>query len=627
MANKENPTFEQPDFYETKVVDKPTLFITIPEIRHGSSANIVKDMSDPSYPKPHPLVPEPKYKKEFEARSKQRTIQDDDSGVLSSGEIAAYNIKNTAMYNMRQQINNGLSLINSSKTPYAQSGQISPGQDINFLSNAINKNVINILNGLVTVSAQDLMNLSDPKEIANSAKNLGSTLKTKGLQMAAGLGLSVANTTADFVDMLVTGNNTWSWLQPAERTIKQGDDPQRSLTDYIGIQGDSAAWVKNKVLGVVGDVLGLNGSEVNNPFFPKTDLNGDGFVSEREVEESSKPGGNKDKLFAHYNVYTHDKKYEDNPLNELKTLNHDQVFDDKSKLFSPLRKIIKSIKLTGKTDDGDYNIVHDEKRKNIWNDPLKDSLTLSQQMGFDELVENDASFTSREQAPSDDEAYVPLVFTDLRPIKNGGQRIIYFRPIISSLSEDFAPEWNKQSYYGRSDQVATYVGTVRTISITFALHAFSRRDVDVIYKKLNWLQSMVYPQYDTEMLLKAGPVCSLRVGDVIASRTKQGLPGVIDSLSYDYSDSIWELDKDSKAPRTVTVAVTFTVLHDSVVGRDNDGYFGGIGSVDSNGLYTPTQDVDYSAVRIVGDIGKKNAGKVVEQANTAPTTGQNSRNR
>lgn len=189
----------------------------------------------------------------------------------------------------------------------------------------------------------------------------------------------------------------------------------------------------------------------------------------------------------------------------------------------------------------------------------------------------------------DDEAYVPLSFTDLRPINNT-YRTVYFRPSITNFSEDFSPEWNKSSYFGRTDSVVTYQSTGRVIQLGFRLAAFSPEDVPVIYKKLNWLTSMVYPEYDNELQFKSGPVVRMRVGDVINAigpEGTRGLPGIIDGLSLDYNESIWELAKDWKVPRKIDVSLSFTVLHDKPIGRGEEGRFGGIGTFDSSGRYLP----------------------------------------
>jgi len=230
--------------------------------------------------------------------------------------------------------------------------------------------------------------------------------------------------------------------------------------------------------------------------------------------------------------------------------------------------------------------------------------------------QKDGSFLTKNPAQGppvdDDDAYVPLSFTDVRPVGSDNTfRSVYFRPFITSLTEEFTPEYDKKTYYGRSDQVATYMSTMRTVFLGFEIHAFSPTDLELIYKKLNWLSSMVYPQYGSNMLMNAGPVLRMRVGDVISSRDKMGLPGVIDSLSYDYSDSIWEVDRDHKAPRTIKVAISFHILHDVVIGRGEDGDFGGIGYVNGEGKYT----LDNGGIAARYDVDERaTSNKVFKQA-------------
>lgn len=201
----------------------------------------------------------------------------------------------------------------------------------------------------------------------------------------------------------------------------------------------------------------------------------------------------------------------------------------------------------------------------------------------------------------DDEVYVPLSFCDLRPVGNT-YRIVYFRPLITGFSESLAPEWNKQQYMGRVDPVATYQATGRSISLSFKLVAFGPEDVRTIYQKLHWLASMVYPEYDNNLAYKSGPVVRMRVGDVIngvGPEGARGLPGVIDSLEFDYSDKLWELKKGFKVPREIDISLSFTVLHDVPIGRGNEGLFGGLGYIDSSGKYVPTVTDRSSGQQIV----------------------------
>lgn len=214
--------------------------------------------------------------------------------------------------------------------------------------------------------------------------------------------------------------------------------------------------------------------------------------------------------------------------------------------------------------------------------------------GFD--GENGSGFFQTDQnkkpALDDDAAYVPLCFTDIRPYGDGKVRTVYFRPFITTLSEELSPEWNTSNGFGRVDPIKTYGGTTRTISLSFIVHAFSPDDLSLIYKKLTWLASMIYPEYDKDMLYKSGPVVRLRIGDLISSANPQGLAGTIDNLSIEYSDKIWELAKDSKVPMGYVVSMGFTVLHDTPIGRGADGKFGALGTIDgTSGLYKKPSSV------------------------------------
>ena len=210
--------------------------------------------------------------------------------------------------------------------------------------------------------------------------------------------------------------------------------------------------------------------------------------------------------------------------------------------------------------------------------------------GFD--LDNDSSFVQHGTGESptdsvgDDDAYVPLSFTDLRPYGRGKLRTVFFRPFIVNVSEEFSPSWDSQEAFGRVDSVQTYKSTGRVLTLSFEVQAFAPEDLPVIYRKKTWLESMVYPEYGRHLTYKSGPVVRLRVGDLF-NTSLGGLPGKIDSLGFEYSSRTWELERGSKVPMGFTVTMGFTVLHDTPIGRGNDGKFGGLGSIGPDGIYAP----------------------------------------
>lgn len=163
--------------------------------------------------------------------------------------------------------------------------------------------------------------------------------------------------------------------------------------------------------------------------------------------------------------------------------------------------------------------------------------------------------------PIDDSViYMPFCFQDLR---NKVDEFLYFRAFIKpGYTETFTPDWQLDRYYGRVEQVPTYMGTSRVIDLSFDVVAFGPSDLKVVYKKLQKLQSMVYPFYDTKGFLQSGPIIRMRVGDLFAANGGKGLPGYLTSLNFSFEDGIWNIKNNQRVPRYITVSLSFTVLHE-----------------------------------------------------------------
>jgi hypothetical protein len=189
---------------------------------------------------------------------------------------------------------------------------------------------------------------------------------------------------------------------------------------------------------------------------------------------------------------------------------------------------------------------------------------------------SDGTILSNGQDPSevvdDDDARVPLSFTDIRQVPGKRYRSVYFKPLNLQFAMAFAPEFSDASTFGRVDPVVGYQRTTRSMNVSFEVHAFSPEDLENIYRKMVWLSSMCYPSYSSDALMTSGPVTRMRIGDVVAT-ADGGVPGVIKSLNFDFADAIWELQKGFKVPRSYKVSIDFLALHDGTVGNVN-GAFG-----------------------------------------------------
>jgi hypothetical protein len=173
----------------------------------------------------------------------------------------------------------------------------------------------------------------------------------------------------------------------------------------------------------------------------------------------------------------------------------------------------------------------------------------------------------------DDDARVPLVFTDLRKdVAKNAYRSIYFRPLNLGFSNSISPSYAETNTFGRVDATVGYQQTARTFNLSWEMMAFAPEDLQLMYNKMVWLQSMCYPSFGSDSIIRSGPVCRLRIGDAVSTQ-QGGVPGVIKSLGFDFADALWELKQGMKVPRSFKVTVDFLALHDGPLGLLN-GVFG-----------------------------------------------------
>jgi hypothetical protein len=209
----------------------------------------------------------------------------------------------------------------------------------------------------------------------------------------------------------------------------------------------------------------------------------------------------------------------------------------------------------------------------------------------------------------DQEIYIPFSFQDLRK----PERLIYFRAFITNFKEDFSPNWNTSEFFGRVDEVALYKNTSRKLNVSFKVMPLSPPGFTAAWRKINNLTKMFYPQYKNGSMF-ASPICRLKIGDVIAVQSGEGLPGYISNVSFDYSNAIWEVQKFTgpseqielgEAPMKIEVSFTFNVLHEKNPGLDSNynfdfSIFRRIGSLSDdinaiNGVSATTGSLDFGS--------------------------------
>ena len=187
---------------------------------------------------------------------------------------------------------------------------------------------------------------------------------------------------------------------------------------------------------------------------------------------------------------------------------------------------------------------------------------LSERLGRTQYKEN-----IEEAHPSDSqngiiegsENGMPFYFKDLR---DGA--FIFFRAYIEGLTENISPSYAPHNYIGRSEPVWTYERAEREISMTLKLVAQTPDELEMIYKKMDRLTSLCYPEYiddDYGNRMKP-PLTKLRMGELFGKSNKEQL-GYIKSISYAVDNSsTYESEEGKRVPRHVNATIGYQVIHD-----------------------------------------------------------------
>lgn len=166
-----------------------------------------------------------------------------------------------------------------------------------------------------------------------------------------------------------------------------------------------------------------------------------------------------------------------------------------------------------------------------------------------------------------------------------GTTPLVFRAFLTNFQDNHSAEYTSFRYTGRGENFYTYNGFTREISFNFKIAAQSRSEMRVLYRKLNYLTSQLYPDYQqfvggAETGFMRAPLIQLTVGDYVLQQ-----PGFLKTMNLSVSDdSPWEIvsnelegapDNDMyQLPHMIEATTTFVPVHNFLPRRSWIGYDG-----------------------------------------------------
>jgi len=148
----------------------------------------------------------------------------------------------------------------------------------------------------------------------------------------------------------------------------------------------------------------------------------------------------------------------------------------------------------------------------------------------------------------DDKDFAALKFTSI--VTN---ETVQFRATITGLTETFSPSWDSGKFIGSPFSYYTYTGVDRSVSFNFKVFSLNAIEHKIAWDKINFLNSLVYPQgyYDTSAVKP--PFIKFTLGDMYKHRDC-----FIEALSHTFDDTTpWQTsDKETTVASAAAGLIT-----------------------------------------------------------------------
>lgn len=133
---------------------------------------------------------------------------------------------------------------------------------------------------------------------------------------------------------------------------------------------------------------------------------------------------------------------------------------------------------------------------------------------------------------------------------------VRFRAYLKDLQQNTSPKYNPLQYIGRMEQFIYYTGVQREVSFKLGLVAFSKDELEGMWRRINYLTGMAYPYGFNKGIFQPN-IVRMTIGDVYTDQ-----PCYITSLNTNFTEltETWELDSGKQVPISAQLSMNFTLI-------------------------------------------------------------------
>lgn len=151
---------------------------------------------------------------------------------------------------------------------------------------------------------------------------------------------------------------------------------------------------------------------------------------------------------------------------------------------------------------------------------------------------------------------IPTDFINVTIFDKINDRLEPFRAILAGISETTTPEFTETRYIGRIERNIVYLGATRELSFTLYLHAWSAKELERIYDKLNFITGLAFPSKVSNDGFLLPPIVELTIGDLYVNQ-----PGYFTGINHTIEDGTsWEIEKGAQVPHTIAMGLSYNII-------------------------------------------------------------------
>jgi hypothetical protein len=178
---------------------------------------------------------------------------------------------------------------------------------------------------------------------------------------------------------------------------------------------------------------------------------------------------------------------------------------------------------------------------------------------YNQILDTDTYKLDKTKAfPSIDGKDTEAGKNDFIPIwikKFGGEYPVFFRAIITGLTETVSPSWNSSNFVGNPYNFYTFQNIERSTSFNLSVYCLNKDELNSMWNRIQNLTKLAYPTIGAQYA--DPPLIEFRIGDIYNNTA-----GFIESLTYTIPEnSTWEIDGESGyLPKIVDIALTIKFI-------------------------------------------------------------------